>query len=114
MQRPFEMGVVDALIANALQKSFDIGSPALPDPPHRAEGLAGRILSSRADIEIFGYDPSVHVIAGFELAVRLCCRILADPFRVHPGGVRRDVNLVLTWLDRHRENRKGDTSFLVG
>ena len=104
MEKPFDVDLVDALIARALQKSFDIGSFEPADPSRRAEGIAGRILSGRSNFESNTVDESWWVLAGFRLAIKLCCRILADPFHVHRSGVRRDVNSVLTWLDqRHRK-----------
>lgn len=106
MQRPFEHTIVDALLANSLQGALRIEARDPADPPYRAEALAAQILTKPYDARAFGYDGSMHVSAGFRLAMRLCCRVLAEPLRSQPGGVRRDVQLVLTWLERWREERR--------
>jgi len=103
MQRPFDMEVVDAMVARALTQALGIQLPESVNPPIRSEVLAARILISRADVATHGYDGTVYVCAGFRLAIRLCCRILAEPFSVHRGGAKRDVNAVMTWLNRSRE-----------
>jgi hypothetical protein len=104
VEKPFDMNLVDALVARALQQSFDIRSLEPVDYPNRADGIASRILSSSMNAESNGPIESSLVSAGFRLATKLCCRILADPFRVHRGGVRRDVNSILTWLEQRRRD----------
>ena len=105
MEKPFDMELVDALIARAIQQSFDIRSLEPADYPNRADGIASGILSGTMSAKSNGPIESSLVSAGFRLATKLCCRILADPFRVHRGGIRLDVNSILTWLDQRR--RKG-------
>jgi hypothetical protein len=100
MDKLFDMAVVDVLCARALQLSLGSSSLDPADPPHCAERLAGQILSSQKRTKMDRSDGSILVSAGFRLAIKLCCRILADPLRMHRGGARRDVNSVLTWLDK--------------
>lgn len=102
MEKPYELEAVDALVTRSLQHSFDVGIAESVDHPLRAEGLAVRILSINS--ETSSSDESWLLTAGFRLAMKLCCRVLADPFRMHRGGVRRDVNSVLTWLDHRRRD----------
>ena len=104
MEKPFDVELVDAMVARALQQSFDIRSLEPADHPSRADGIASQILSSTMNIELDGTIESSLISAGFRLATKLCCRILADPFRLHRGGVRRDVNSILTWLDERRRD----------
>jgi hypothetical protein len=101
VEKPFDIELVDALVARALQQSFDVRSIELADLK-RADGIAVRILSGTTNAESQSPIESSLVSAGFRLATKLCCRILADPFRVHRGGVRRDVSSILTWLDQRR------------
>jgi hypothetical protein len=105
VEKPFDMELVDAMVARALKQSFEIRFIEPADYPNRADGIACRILSSTMKAESNGAIESSFLSAGFRLATKLCCRILADPFHVHRGGVRRDVNSVLTWLDRQRTDR---------
>ncbi len=106
MEKPFDMDVVDALIARALHQALGVVQPKPVDLPYRAEALASQMLSSRASVETDGLERSIYVTAGFRLAMRLCCRILADPLRAQRGGIRRDINVVLNWIDQVREDRK--------
>ena len=103
MEKPFDLELVDALVARALQHSFDVRSLDSADL-NRADMIAWRILSGTMNAELRGPVGSRFVSAGFRLATKLCCRILADPFRVHRGGVRRDVSSILTFLDQRRRD----------
>lgn len=97
MQRPYEPEIVDALLSSSLRVAMRIELLDSADPPYIAESLAAQVLlrKLRSRVE---YDGSVPLMAGFRLATMLCCRILADPLRTHPRGVRRDVEKVLLWL----------------
>ena len=105
MQRPFDYDIVDALLASSLRTAMRIELREPADPPNVAEALATQLLIRLRDIRVMGNDGSVHLIAGFRLAMRLCCRVLADPLRTHSRGVKRDVEYVLTWLERWRQDR---------
>ena len=102
MEKPFDMEVVDALVARALQQSLGKSSPDPAVPSLRAELIAGQIISRQKWTDINDSDGSFLVSVGFRLAIRLCCRVLADPLHVHRAGIRRDVNSILTWLEHRR------------
>ena len=106
MERPFEHGIVDGLVASSLRIAMRIELREPADPPYVAEALATQLLIRPRDMRLFGDDGSVHLIAGFRLAMLLCCRVLAAPLHAHPRGVKRDVDHVLTWLERWRKDRK--------
>lgn len=99
MEKPYEPAIVDALLACSLQKAtgIDLREPA--EPPYVAESLAVQILLRRIRRRALGEDGSVPLIAGFRVAMLLCCRVLADPLRTHPAGVRRDIDRVVRWLE---------------
>jgi hypothetical protein len=106
MEKPFDLEVVDALIARALRQTQGIDHSEPSDLPFSSEWLATRILVTSTDVPLDAYDGSAYASAGFRLALRLCCRILADPLRVHRGSVRRDINSVLIWLNRSRKESR--------
>jgi hypothetical protein len=103
VEKPFDLEVVDALVARAVHLSLGGSFSDPAEPWHRAERIAGQILSSYKCAEISGFDASILVSAGFRLATKLCCRILSDPLRTHRGGAKRDVNSILTWMNRRRQ-----------
>jgi hypothetical protein len=72
MEKPFDMEVVDALVARALRVSLRSSSPEPADPSHRVEEIAGRILSRQKCADMNGSNESVHASAGFKLAFKLC------------------------------------------
>src|ERR1700736_3676784 len=106
MEKPFELSVVDALVANALRKAVrvkaDDGSPSA----YQSEVIAGTLLCGVGKRGLSGNDRATYLIAGFRLALRLCCRILADPLRVHAAGIRRDVKEAEQSLAMWREERR--------
>ena len=104
MEKPFDMEVVDALVTRALQQSLGSSFPNPAAPSLRAELIAGQIISKQKWADMNDSDGSLLVSAGFRLAIKLCCRVLADPLRTHRGGARHDVNSVLTWLDQRRQD----------
>jgi hypothetical protein len=99
MQRPFDKDLVDSVIASSLRKAMRIELLEPADPPYVAEALVTQLLIRRRDMHVLGSDGSTHLIAGFRLALNLCCRVLADPFRAHPRGIQREVELVSRWLN---------------
>jgi hypothetical protein len=99
MQRPFDKDLVDSVIASSLRKAMRIELLEPADPPYVAEALATQLLIRCRDKRILGSDGSIHFIAGFRLALNLCCRVLADPFHAHPRAVQREVELVNLWLN---------------
>jgi hypothetical protein len=102
MQRPFDLDIVDGLLASQLRQAMHIELLEPADPPNVAEALATQLLIRRRGKHTLGSDGSIHLIAGFRLATSLCCRVLADPLRTHTPGVRRDVERVLRWLAEPR------------
>jgi hypothetical protein len=88
MERPFDLHVVKALVARAIKgasgESRDVG-----DWSSKMEGIASEALSDPARREITSHPGRLHALAGFELAVRICCRVLADPLHTHGSGVKR-------------------------
>ena len=97
MERPYELSVVDALVANSLRVALRMELTEPADPPFVAEAFAVQALRSRLRRDSRG-DESVALTAGFRLALSLCCRVLADPLRTHGRGVRADVQRVHGWL----------------
>jgi len=106
MEKPFELSIVELLIANSLRKAVRVTSGLVIEAPHEAETIACDLLCKPRDASVAGYDGTAHVMAGFRLALRLCCRIFADPLRVHTAGVRRDVKDAEQCLDSWREERR--------
>jgi|SRR5580700_11864818 hypothetical protein len=106
MQRPYETAIVDALIAASLRKAVGSSHTDDLDEAANAESLALRILCDPEDAILAGHDGSVHAIAGFRIALRLCCRVLADPLHVHAAGVRRDVREARSLVQEWRNDRK--------
>jgi len=103
MHTPFDCDIVDALLASSLRVGLGVELREPADPPYVAEALAAQLLIRRRDAKVLAYDGSVHLIAGFRLAMTLCCRVLADPLRAHPRGVRRDFERVANWLRHSRD-----------
>lgn len=105
MQRPYDVSIVDGLIANSLRRALSVELQEDADPPYIAEALAVQVLRRRLRGNLRLGDGSVSLVAGFRLALVLSCRVLADPLRTQPGGVRRDVERVVRWLVEASENR---------
>lgn len=106
MQRPFEITIVDALVATSLRKALANVAQEGWEGERQAEAIAVQILCDPGDAVIAGHDGSVHVMAGFRLAMRLCCRVLSDPLHVHTSGTRRDVKDAMSLVDEWRNDRK--------
>jgi len=103
MEKPFELSVVDALVANALRKAVRVKTDDGSRSAYESEVIAGTLLCRVGKRGLTGNDRATYLIAGFRLALRLCCRILADPLRVHSAGIRRDIKDAEHWLDASRE-----------
>lgn len=103
MEKPFEFSVVDTLVANALKKAVRVETNDESRSPYESEVIAGALLCRVGKCGLSGNDRATYLIAGFRLALRLCGRTLADPLRVHPAGVRRDIKDAEHWLDSCRE-----------
>ena len=110
MQKPFDLELVDALIVSALRKAYGYDADDCSESPNRAETVAAGILIRPGDAWLPAHDGSVHLFAGFRRALRLCCRVLADPLHVHSSGVRRDVKSVYAWLDAWRNDARAEQS----
>lgn len=102
MDRPYEIDRVDALVASSIRIAMRIEQREPADPPFVAESLAAQLLIRRRDATTRGTDGSVHLIAGFRIAMMLSCRVLADPFRTHSRGVQGDFRRVAIWLEKAR------------
>jgi hypothetical protein len=98
MQRPYDLDIVDGLIASQLRRAMHIELLEPADPPYVAEAHATQLLIRRRAKHVLGSDGSIHLVAGFRLAISLCCRVLADPLRTQTPGVRRDLERVMNWL----------------
>jgi hypothetical protein len=99
MQNPFESLLVDAVLSHSLRRALSIDPLQAADPPFVAEALAIQYLRRRLRPGLVRPEGSIQIIAGFRIAVLLCSRVLADPLRAHTGGVRRDVEGVIRWLE---------------
>jgi len=98
MHEPYDIDIVDGLLASALRSVLDAEQRESADPPYVAETLATQLLTCKHNVGPDGYDGSIHLIAGFRLAVSLCCRVFADPLRSDSNAVRRDVDRSIRWL----------------
>lgn len=103
MERPFELSVVDTLVANALKKAVRVKTNDESRSAYESEVIVGTLLCRVGKCGLSRNDRATYLIAGFRLALRLCCRILADPLHVHPAGVRRDIKDAEHCLDSWRE-----------
>jgi hypothetical protein len=103
MQSPYESSLVDAVLAISLRRALSIELFEVADTQHVAEALALQYLKRRLRPSLFPTGGSALMVAGFRFAVLLCSRVLADPLHIHPGGLRRDVEGVITWLTESAE-----------
>jgi hypothetical protein len=104
MQNPYESSIVDAVLASSLRRSLAIELVQPAEPPHVAEALALQYLKRRLRPTLLSTGGPMLMVAGFRFAVLLCSRVLADPLRLHAGGVRRDVERVVKWLTELTED----------
>jgi hypothetical protein len=103
MQSPYESSLVDAVLAVSLRRALSIELLQVADTPYVSEALALQYLKRRLRPSLFPTGGSMLMVAGFRFAVLLCSRVLADPLHVHSGGVRRDVEGVITWVTESAE-----------
>jgi hypothetical protein len=89
MKKPFDLEAVDGLLKNAIAKFMQV-DPAQVDPPFIAECTAAEVLTEKHRTWEEGDNGCHFVQAGFRFAMRLCCRVLADPLHVDELGVESD------------------------
>ncbi len=111
--KPLDLAGFNARLADTVDKALGLQSSSeLADDLDRAANVLATKLTHREDEEAFGYSGWMHFVGGFQLAVRLCCWLSADPVdldsvKIEIDGTAGEIEAVMAGIRSGHHGRSG-------